>query len=128
MAYVAAAAAAVVVVAVATLVDAAVAYVGAADIAAADVVVVAAAAAASVAYVGAPVMAFCNLMFFFEQFSSTDDKILKKYIFLKVILSKNAISTIQIFASSVENKAVAMKKQQRKQTKLIYRYTLFYGE
>jgi len=38
-----------------------------------------------------------------------------------VILAKNAISTIQIFALSVENKAVAMKKQQKKQARLIYK-------
>ena len=40
---------------------------------------------------------------------------------LLVILARNAISTIQIFATSVENKAEAMKRQQRKQERLIYK-------
>ncbi len=40
---------------------------------------------------------------------------------LLVILARNAITTIQIFAKSVEQKAYAMKKQQKKQAKLIYR-------
>ena len=40
---------------------------------------------------------------------------------LLVVLARNAISTIQIFATSVENKAVGMKRQQRKQERLIYK-------
>lgn len=38
-----------------------------------------------------------------------------------VVLSKNAISTIQMFAVSVENKAVDMKRQLKKRDRMIYR-------
>lgn len=38
-----------------------------------------------------------------------------------VVLARNAISTLQVFAQSVELKAVGMKKQQKKQRRLVYR-------